>query len=63
MVQWVKNPTTVAQAAEEARVRSLTWGCGLKDLAIAVAEAEVTAWARIQSLAWEFSYATGAALK
>ena len=31
MVQWVKNPTLVAQVAVEAQVRSLAWHSGLKD--------------------------------
>ena len=34
VTQWVKNPTAVAQAAEEAWVRSLAWCGGLKDLAL-----------------------------
>ena len=34
MAQWVKNPTTTAQVAEEAWVLSPAWHGGLKDLAL-----------------------------
>ena len=32
VVQWVKDPTAVAQVAEEVEVGSLVWHSGLKDL-------------------------------
>ena len=34
MGQWVKNPTSVAQFAEEVEVGSLAWYGGLKDPAL-----------------------------
>ena len=36
MVQWVEELTTEAQVAAEARVQSLAWCSGLKDLALQV---------------------------
>ena len=51
VVQWVKNPTAVAQITAKVWVWSL-------------AAAEwVAAVAQIQSLAWEFPYATGVAIE
>ena len=56
-VQWVKNPLPAAWVAAEAWVWYPAQCSGLKGSGVATA----AAW--IQSLAWELSYATGAAIK
>ena len=62
MAEWVKNPTTVAQVAVEAQVQSQPQAV-IKESGIPAAMVQVTAKARIQSLAQELPYAKGAALK
>ena len=56
MAQWVKNLTSVAQTAVEAKVEAGAWVSGLKDLAL-------PAVAQIQYLAWELPYVSGASIK
>ena len=51
------NLTAVAWVAAEAWVQSLTWCSELKDLVLPQLQL------RIQSLAWEFSYAMDVAIK
>ena len=58
VAQWVKNPTAAVQVPAEAQVQSPAWCSGLKDPTF-----PLTAAAWVQSLAGEFPYATGAAIK
>ena len=61
--QWDKNLSAAAQVAEEAWVWSLAWHSGLKDPVLPQLQAQAAAAAQIQSLAREFPYAPGAAIK
>ena len=56
-VSWVKNLTAAAQVVSEVHIQSLAQYSGLKGTDASVA----VAW--IQSLAWEFPYAAGAAME
>ena len=44
MTQWVKNPTTVAQAAVEVQVQSLDQHSGLKDPALLQLQCKSQMW-------------------
>ena len=63
MFQWVKNPAAMAWVAVEAQFQSLTPVQWVKGSGIAKAVVWVTAAAQIQSMAWEFPSASGAAIK
>ena len=63
--QWVKSPTAAAAAwgTAEALVRSLAPVLWVKGSRVATGVLQVAAAVQIQSLAWEFPYAPGAAIK
>ena len=61
-VQWVMDPTVVAQVAAEIQVSSPAWHSGIRSGAIA-AVAQAAAVPPIGSLAWGLPYATGVARK
>ena len=63
VAQWVKNPTAAVWVYAEAWVWSPAWHSGLQGSGIDAAAIQVSAMARIQSLAWELSYAAGVAIK
>ena len=63
VAQWVKNLTAVARVDVEEQVQSPAWGSGLKNLALPQRQSEITAAARIQSLAQELPCAAGVAIK
>ena len=44
MVQWVKNPTTVAHVTAEEQAESQAWCSGLKDLGLAQALLRFNPW-------------------
>ena len=49
VAQWVKNLTAAAQVAVEARVRSLAWHDGLKDLVFLQLQGQWQLWLRFTS--------------
>ena len=63
MLQWVKNPIATAWVASEAQIRSPAPRTVVKGSGIAIAVAQVTAAAQIQSLAQEYLYTVGVAKK
>ena len=63
MAQLVKELTAVALVAVEVQVQTLARCSWLKDLALLQLQHQVTAEARIQSLAWELPCAIGAVIK
>ena len=63
MVQWVKNLTAAAQVAAEALGLIPSPVQQVKGSSIATATEQVTAAARIHSLAWELPYTIDAAIK
>ena len=64
MVQWVKNPTAVAGSLQTQGSIPGSAHCvrGSSTATVTVA-VQVSAAVQIQSLAWELSYAMGAAIK
>ena len=61
VVQWVKNPTAVAQVAVEAWLSSLTQHSCVKSSGIVAAAEQGAAEAWTDSLAQEILYGTGVA--
>ena len=62
MVQWTKTPTSAARSLWRLRFNAQL-ARQEKGFGIASAVAWVSAQTRIQSLAWELSYAVGATIK
>ena len=63
VVQWVKNPITMAWVAVELEVQSLAQCSRVKDLALLQLLHNSQLWLRFNPWAQEFLYATGAAIK